>query len=115
MRLRWELSKTWGRPLHDSVFDEIPPIHWAVYAQLLSRDRKETMEWDRDKIEYMARFWDNKAVNEIQRIREAKNQSASDKEFEAVLMRNFGKPIGDVIDQRKTIEQLGAEIDQANR
>ena len=115
MRLRWELSKIWSKPLHDPEFDEIPSIHWQVYAYLLGADHTSHSESERDKIEYLARFWDNKAVSEIQRMREAKKHGPSDDQFEGVLERNFGKGIGEMAVQPQSIAELGAQIKQASR
>lgn len=115
IRLRWELSKALGRPLHDPIFEEISNIQWIVYAKLLTEDRRNDAEGARDKIEYMARFIDNKAVNEMQRIREETKGAEDSSEFDNVLKRNFGRGIGSHTTKQLSVKELGQRISQANR
>ena len=119
MRLRWELSKVWQRRLDDPIFDTITPTQWLTYAYLMSQDKREESEEWRDRIEYMARFIDSKAVDQVQGVRERMRASDNDT-FEATLERTFGRGRGlfDKIERARSrqipVAELGQQIQQVD-
>lgn len=112
MRLRWEICKALGKTLDDPIFDTLSPLQWMTYAALLRQDREEEVEKVRDFIEYGARFWDSKAVDQIQEARKH-SKKTDDSAFERVLKQKFGRGLKDVVPPQLTIDQLGAQIQQA--
>lgn len=60
----------------------------------------------------MARFIDNKAVTEIQHLREQAKETTDDQQFSEVLRRNFGKGIGSFQPTEASVEELGRQIKQ---
>jgi hypothetical protein len=119
MRLRWELSKVWQKRLDDPVFDTITSAQWLTYAYLMSQDKREESEQWRDRIEYMARFIDSKAVDQIQGVRERMKSSDGDS-FEALLQSKFGRGKGlfGKIERARSkqipVRELGQQIQQVD-
>jgi len=94
------------------MFNRIHEAQWLLYAALLQQDRKEDYETWRDRIEYLARFWSNEAVDKIQAARE-QEKGVSSSEFDVVLKRTFGRGLGSAIRNDLTVQELGKQIDQA--
>lgn len=112
MRLRWEISKALHRPLDDPMFDRMHAAQWLLYAALLQQDRQEEYETWRNRIEYLARFWSNEAVDQVQAARE-QAKGSSDSQFEKMLKRTFGRGLGSAIQKDMSVQELGQQIDQA--
>ncbi len=88
------------------------PVEWLTYAALIQKDEEEWYEKNRDMYEYLARFWNNDAVDKVQTARAQKKEN-SDDAFNQILKRQFGKGLGSAVQQDLTIEQLGDQIRQA--
>jgi hypothetical protein len=90
-----------------------------MYNAFMRQDKKEEIEQWRDRIEYMARFIDSKAVDQVQlaRERETTNDPSS---FEKMLQERFGRGLGlfNKVDQIKServpVEKLGKQLQQAD-
>ena len=95
MRLRWKISKALKIPLDDPLFERLSHVQYLAYAFQIKKDAVEEDENWRDRLEYLARFWDNESVEKIQRSREQaqKGQDNVDK-FDQMLKMNFGRDLG---------------------
>ena len=90
--MKWKLSKIYCKTLDDPWFDTLTPIQWYTYAMHINIDSEEEMEIRRDTVEYLARFWDNEAVEKVQRARE-RSRHIDQSEFEKQLEEMFGEKI----------------------
>jgi hypothetical protein len=77
------------------MLDSITPVQWLAYAALIRQDRQEEEEKWRDRLEYLARFWNNEAVEQVQKARQQKEQqrTTSDEQFSTFLKDSFGREI----------------------
>jgi len=112
VRLRWKICKALGRPLNDPMFKNMLPVQWLTYAALLRKDEEESYEKNRDLLEYLARFWNNDAVDKIQ-IARAQTKESSDDGFSKMLEKQFGRGLGSAVQQDLTVQQLGDQIKRA--
>ena len=93
------------------MFEEIPATQWPIYAHLIAQDRTQTAEETRDSIEYMARFIDNKSVEEVQRQRKARESTTMpDDGFNTLLRHRFGRGISKFGPSEKSVRELGSQI-----
>lgn len=99
MRVRWKLSKYWQKPFHDPFFETLIPAQWMFYASMIGQDQREEEELWRDRLEYIARFVNNEAVDKIQAARKKHQQDLEDGRqvdaFNAFLEQTFGRGLGD--------------------
>jgi len=83
------------------------------YAQQIAIDETEEHETWRDRLEYLARFWNSEAVDQVQRSREAR-KGQTDTAFDSFLEEQFGRSLGG--QREASIEDLGQDIErQAER
>lgn len=94
------------------MFKNMLPVQWLTYAALISKDEEESYEKSRDLLEYLARFWNNEAVEKIQSAR-AQVKESSDSKFDKILQKQFGRGLGSAVQQDLTVQQLGDQIKQA--
>lgn len=83
-----------------------------TYAALIRQDKEEDLERTRDYIEYGARFWDSKAVDQVQEARKNAKKTESSA-FDRILKEKFGRGLQDAVPPQLTVDQLGAQIQQA--
>jgi hypothetical protein len=116
MRLRWDICKALGKTLDDPIFETMSLIQMLAYAHLIHKDKLDEEEMWRDRIEYLARFWDNESVEKVQEARRH-SKGMPDAGFNRVLERMFGRGLGSDISpelKKKSIQQLGQDIVKAN-
>jgi len=114
VRLRWKISKALKISLDDPIFDRMSSIQILAYAHSIHEDTMEEEERWRDRLEYLARFWDNESVEKIQAARH-RAQAAPDDKFSDMLEQTFGRGLGSGVSEKiKTIEELGRDIKKAN-
>ena len=95
MRLRWNICKALGKPLDDPMFKEMSSVQWLAYSGLIQKDQQNEEEKWRDRLEYLARFWDSESVDKVQMARESEQGGEiPDDHFNKVLERNFGRSLG---------------------
>ena len=109
MRLRWRLSKILNKTMNDPVFETITSTQWMLYAELFRLDEQEKVEEIRDYLEYLARFWDNKAVDQVQESRKHAKKT-DDSDFNKILKAKFGKGLEDSGPPQLSIDELGQQI-----
>jgi hypothetical protein len=80
------------------------------YAQQVALDEKEEHEVWRDRIEYLARFWNNDGVEQVQRARE-RRKGQTDTAFDEFLATQFGRGLGGT--REATVDELAQDIDRA--
>lgn len=64
---------------------------------MIRQDKQEEEEKWRDRLEYLARFWNNEAVDKIQQAREREQEGkekGTDEQFDSFLEDTFGRGIG---------------------
>ena len=93
LRLRWKICKALKIPLDDPLFERLSQIQLLSYAYLIQKDANEEDEAWRDRIEYLARFWDNSAVEKVQQAREQIQSGANTDGFNDMLKATFGRGI----------------------
>ena len=93
LRLRWKICKALRIPLDDPLFDRLSNVQLLSYAHLIQKDAMEEDEAWRDRLEYLARFWDNEAVDKVQRSREQMQSGAESDGFNEMLKHTFGRTI----------------------
>lgn len=116
MRLHWDICKALGKTLDDPMFEKMSLIQMLAYAHLIHKDKLDQEEVWRDRIEYLARFWDNEAVEKVQEARRH-TKGMPDAAFNQTLQRIFGRGIGSGVSPElkvKSIQQLGQDIKKAN-
>ena len=114
MRLRWKICKALKVTLDDPLFERMSAVQILGYAHLIHKDAMEEEERWRDRIEYLARFWDNESVEKIIEARR-RTQSAPDDKFSDMLKHTFGRGLGSGVSEKiKTIDELGRDIKKAN-
>jgi len=76
------------------------PIQWLTYAALIRQDKQEEEEKWRDRLEYLARFWNNEAVDQIQKARQQEKsgkKQGSREQFDSFLEDTFGRGTGNAV------------------
>jgi|GEM_PF-4611128 len=79
------------------------------YAHQIAMDETTEHETWRDRIEYLARFWNSEGVDQVQRAREQK-KGQTDTAFDSFLETQFGRTLGGP--RETSVDELGQEIDQ---
>jgi len=93
-RLRWKICKALGIPLDDPLFDRLTHVQVLAYAHLIQKDAIEEDENWRDRLEYLARFWDNDAVEKVRKARDQSNSGEVEVDkFNDMLKAKFGHGI----------------------
>jgi hypothetical protein len=87
-RLRWKLCKALGRPVDDLEFLSITREQWHWYNAMIIQDERDEYERQRDLTEYLASFWNPKAVEKIKETRKSAeyHNFADDEEFDKQLV-----------------------------
>jgi hypothetical protein len=100
------------------VFRQITESQWQWYAKQIEKDEEEKATFTRDIVEYLARFINNEAVDQIKRARERKVDSGEG--FQDTLKETFGRSLGgttqpettsNINETLETIEQSQHNID----
>ena len=68
--LRWELCKIWKCKVDDPIFADITSPQWIWYSEMISQEKKREFNKELAFTEYLASFWNHKAVKEIKEARE---------------------------------------------
>lgn len=110
------MSKIWGCTINDPIFDDITLPQWYFYAEMIYQDRK--IEWENQTAitEYLASFWNPKAVEKAQEIRNSKKQHKfkDDMEFEDHVVSGKYKE-STLLDAVRKIRNLDKETNQRIR
>lgn len=77
----------------------------------VNEDEKEKAEAIRDQIEYLARFWNNDAVEKVKKAREHR-KITDESDFEKMVQSMFGRPFSNR--KKKTTEDLKQDLSTAN-
>lgn len=88
------------------------PVQQVVYAALIRKDKENEEERWRDRLEYLARFWNSEAVDKVQDARNRAKATPDDK-FSAMLESTFGRGLGSSVRRPSTVQELGEQIKQA--
>ena len=65
---------------------------------MIRDDKQEEEERWRDRLEYLACFWNKEAVDQVQQSRRQEEEGqTSEEQFDDFLKDTFGQPIGDMV------------------
>jgi hypothetical protein len=86
--LRWELCKIWKCKVDDPIFSDISGPQWIWYSEMIAQEKKREFNKELAFTEYLASFWNHKAVKNIQEARENDKQHTfdDDQKFENKIL-----------------------------
>lgn len=108
--LRWELCKIWKCKVDDPIFNDITNLQWVWYSEMISQEKKRDFNKELAFTEYLASFWNHKAVKSIQESRETSQRHTfdDDQSFEGKILSGAYKddPLVKAIQKLKNSEEL---------